>query len=281
MRCWLIIAALAAACVTEPTMAGDKSKKVRIAVCQIVGIDGDREGNYRRIEYALEQAARDKADIACFPESILFGWQNPSAYEHAEPIPGADSDRFCALAKKYDVMIAVGLDEKAGDRLYDACILVDRKGKLLLHHRKCNILADLMDPPYLRGDPDDIKVVETEFGRIGMVICADTFIDENIERVAKLKPDLMFVPYGWAAEVDKWPGHNQSLEALVCKIARAWKCPVVGTDLVGQMTHGPWRGRTFGGASVVANAKGKRVAKLRDRDVEIRTVKLKLNRPDR
>ncbi|MBI4892679.1 MAG: carbon-nitrogen hydrolase family protein [Acidobacteria bacterium] len=253
-----------------------QERSVRVAVCQIFSIDGDREGNFRRIEYALEQARAAKADIAAFPESVLLGWENPEAHQMATPIPGADSDRIAALARQYGVMISIGLDEKDGDRLYDSAILVDRTGKLLWKHRKLNVLAHLMDPPYSEGTIDGVGVVETEFGRIGLVICADTFKDEIAKRIEAMAPDLMLVPYGWAAPMDQWPGHAKELEKLVKARAARWKCPVVGTDLVGQMSHGPWKGQTYGGASVAVDAGGQVLHVLRDRDAEVRTVTLQL-----
>ena len=75
-------------------------------MCQILSIDGDREGNFRRIEYALETAKAAGANIATFPESVILGWENPDAHRLATPIPGADSDRIAALAKKYGLMIS-------------------------------------------------------------------------------------------------------------------------------------------------------------------------------
>ena len=255
-----------------------QSRTVRVAVCQILSIDGDREGNFRRVEYALEQARDAHADIAAFPESAILGWENPDAHHMATPIPGADSDRIAALARKYGLMISIGLDEKDGTKLYDSAILVDKTGKLLWKHRKLNVLAWLMDPPYSEGREEDIGVVETEFGRIGLVICADTFGDKIAKRIEQLAPDLMLVPYGWAAPVDQWPEHAKELEKLVAKRAAQWKCPVVGTDVIGEMTHGPWKGQTYGGASVVVDASGKVLHVLRDRDVEVRTVALELTR---
>jgi N-carbamoylputrescine amidase len=258
-----------------------QSRTVRVAVCQILSIDGDREGNFRRVEYALEEARAAHADIAAFPESAILGWENPDAHRMATPIPGADSDRIAALARKYGLTISIGLDEKDGGKLYDSAILVDKTGKLLWKHRKLNVLAWLMDPPYSEGRPEDIGVTETEFGRIGLVICADTFGDRIASRIEQLAPDLMLVPYGWAAPVDKWPAHAKELENLVAKRAAQWKCPVVGTDVIGEMTHGPWKGQTYGGASVVVDASGKVLHVLRDRDVEVRTVTLELARAAR
>jgi len=252
--------------------------EVRIAVCQILVIDGDREGNFRRIEYALDSARALHAEIATFPESSILGWENPDAHRLATPIPGLDSDRIAALARQYGVMIAIGLDEKDGDRLYDSAILVDKRGKILWKHRKLNVLPELMDPPYSVGTREDIGVVDTECGRIGVMICADTFVDEYAQKVAGLKPDLMLVPYGWAANVEEWPEHEKELEKLVASRARLWKCPTVGTDLVGEMTHGPWKGKTYGGASVVADGSGSVVEVLRDRDTDVRLVELPVGR---
>jgi predicted amidohydrolase len=252
------------------------ARKVKVAVCQILVIDGDREGNFRRIEYALETARAAGAQIATFPESSILGWENPDAHRMATPIPGADSDRIAALARRYGLMIAIGLDEKDGEHLYDSAILVDKTGKLLWKYRKMNVLPELMSPPYSVGTPEGIGAVETEFGRIAIVICADTFGDDYAKRVEALKPDVALVPYGWAAEVGEWPEHEKELEQLVAKRARQWGCPVVGTDLVGEMTHGPWKGRTYGGASVVAGGDGKTLAVLRDRDVDVRVMDLTL-----
>ena len=253
-----------------------QARSVRVAVCQILSIDGDREGNFRRIEYALEQARAEHADIAAFPESVILGWENPDAHHMAAAIPGPDSDRIAALARKYGLMISIGLDEKDGSKLYDAAILVNKSGKILWKHRKLNVLAWLMDPPYSEGRPEDIGVTETEFGRVGLVICADTFKDPIAQRIEELQPSLMLVPYGWAAPLDQWPDHAKELERLVVKRAKQWKCPVVGTDVIGQMTHGPWKGQTYGGASVVVDSLGQVLHVLRDRDVEVRTVTLQL-----
>ena len=227
---------------------------VRIALCQILVIDGDREGNFRRIEYALQAARSERAVIAAFPESAVLGWENPDAHRLATPIPGADSDRIAALARRYGLMIAIGLDEKDGSRLYDSAILVDKTGKLLWKHRKINVLAELMTPPYSEGKPEDIGLVDTEYGRVGVLICADTFIDALVARLEK------------------------NLEKLISQRARVLECPIVGVDLVGVMSQGPWKGRTYGGASIVADATGKILHVLRDRDVEVRVVDVEVRK---
>ena len=255
--------------------APGKGDVVRIAICQIFSLDGDRSGNFVRIENAVAQAKSKGADIACFPETSLFGWVNPVAHERALPIPGEDTDRLCRLANKHRIFLFVGLAEKDEDRLYDSVVLIDDTGKILLKHRKINILTKLMTPPYTPGS--DIRVAETKFGRIGLLICADTFRDELLRRMAELEPDLLLVPYGWAAEEDRWPGHGEELKETVVEAARTIGAPVIGTDLVGEITHGPWTGLVYGGQSVAVDSEGRILAVAADRDRDVKVVRIPLN----
>lgn len=244
-------------------------KKTKAAICQIFCLDGDRLGNFVRIENAIREAKDAGADIACFPETAILGWVNPDAHKRACPIPGKDSDRLCSLAGDYDLYLCIGLAEKQGGCLYDSVLLIDDKGNILLKHRKINLLAELMNPPYTPGK--DINSVETEFGKVGLLICADTHDGKILKRMAALKPDLLLIPYGYAADENKWPDHGKALEKVVTNTARKTAAFVIGTNLVGEITNGPWKGRTYGGQSVAADRTGRvvSVAKDRDRDINI------------
>ena len=244
-------------------------RSIKVAMCQIFSLDGDRSGNFVRIENAVGEAKGAGADIACFPETALFGWVNPDAHKRAYSIPGKDSDRFCKLARDYKLHLCIGLAERQGRNLYDSVIVIDSKGNILLKHHKINLLKELMSPPYTRGE--SIDAVETEFGKVGLLICADTHDSKILKRMAALKPDLLLVPYGYAAADDQWPGHGKELEKVVINTARKTKAFVIGTNLVGEITNGPWKGRIYGGQSVAVDKTGRiiSVAKDRDRDINI------------
>jgi len=246
-----------------------KGDVTRIAMCQIVCLDGDRRGNFARIEHAVREAKQAGAQIVCLPETAIYGWVNPHAHHRAHPIPGGDSQRLCELAHEHQLHLCVGLEEKDGEQLYDSAILIDDGGQILLKHRKMNLLEWLMTPPYSPGE--EIQVAKTQFGRIGVLICADTHVETNLQRVAALQPDLVIVPYGYAAQENAWPEHGRELERVVMTAARTIGAPVIGTNLVGQITHGPWTGWTYGGHSVAADKTGGLigVGKDFDRDVKL------------
>jgi predicted amidohydrolase len=181
----------------------------------------------------------------CFPETVFYGWVNPEAHIRARPIPGEDSRILCELAREQGVYLCAGLEEKDGDNLYDSALLIDSEGRILLKHRKIILLSELMTPPYAPGH--GVQVAETKFGKIGVLICADTHEREILEQMASLKPDLVLVPYGYAAPEQAWPEHGKQLERVVKNAAKVVGAPVIGTNVIGQITHGPWQGRTYEG----------------------------------
>jgi predicted amidohydrolase len=250
----------------------DRNTKVTIAMAQILCIDGDRSGNFVRIENSIQEAKEKKAEIIVFPESAILGWENPEAHTRAFPIPGEDSDRLCRLAQKYGVYLCIGLDEKEGDKLFDAAILIDEQGNILLKHRKVNVLPELMTPPYSSGQME-VKVAVTKFGNIGVLICADSFVDGLVTLMSRKKPDLLLIPFGWAAPESAWPEHGQKLHSLVKNVSEKVGCPVVGTDLIGEITHGPWTGQVYGGQSIFYDQQTKMtcIAKDRERDIVVFT----------
>jgi predicted amidohydrolase len=252
-----------------------EKKHVKIAMAQIICIDGDKAGNLVRIENAISEANNKQADLVVFPESSLLGWENPDAHQRACPIPGEDSEFLCKLALKFKMFICIGLDEKDGDKLYDAAILIDENGTILLKHRKINVLPELMTPPYSVGD--GVQVVKTTLGNVGVMICADSFMENLIESMRSKKPDLLLIPYGWAALEKDWPEHGKELVKVVKNVAGKVNCPVIGTNLIGQISHGPWSGQVYGGQSVAFCPENNMlfIGKDRERDILLFTVDLK------
>lgn len=257
------------------TIVFGQENEAKIAIAQILCIDGDKSGNIRRIENAIVEACENEADIVCFPETALLGWVNPVAHSEAAPIPGKDSDLLCSLAKQHNVHICIGLAEKEGNKLFDSVILIDDEGNILLKHRKINILTNLMTPPYTPGS--DVRAVDTKYGRIGLLICADSFKEDILLKMQNHQPDFVIIPFGWAAEVSQWPEHGDELSKTVCNSAITIGCPVIGTDLVGRISNGPWTGLVYGGQSVASDENGKIIYRCKDRDREVKIVTVNLN----
>jgi predicted amidohydrolase len=246
-----------------------RKKGVRAAICQIQIIDGDREGNLVRIENAIIEAKSQNAEMVCFPEASILGWLNPEAHNKASPVPGPDTDRLCELAKKYKVYLCVGIEEKDGDHLFNSALLIDDRGQIILKHRQINVPQNLMNPSYTPGD--EVGVIPTKFGKIGLLVCSDTQRDDILDCLKTLKPALLLVPFGFPEKEQNWPAHGKVLEKIIKNAAERTGTTVIGTNPIGQLTNGPWAGRIYGGQSIATDKKGRiiAIAKDRERDVKI------------
>jgi N-carbamoylputrescine amidase len=112
--------------------------------------------------------------------------------------------------------------------------------------------------------------VDTEFGRIGLTICADNFNRKNPQRVADQGGWLLIAPHGFADEESRLEQNSREYQNHIRKVAGATKLWVVGTDAVlGTIQGGAWKGRLHSGCSLVARPDGTAaiVAKFKQPDL--------------
>jgi predicted amidohydrolase len=225
---------------------------VRIGMAQTLVEGGQPGPNLDRAVAAVREAAHLGCQIVVLPECLDLGWTDPSARELAQAIPGPHLDRLADAARAAKVYVAAGLVERAGPYLFNSAVLISASGELLLHHRKINELDIALDL-YTVGDR--LGVVRTEFGTIGLAICADNFADSlAVSHVlARMGAQLILSPSAWAVDADHDNGREPYgklwLDAYT-ELARLYDVTVIGVSNVGWLTGGPWKGRTCIGSSL-------------------------------
>jgi predicted amidohydrolase len=227
-------------------------------MAQILVEGGQPEANLARAAEYIGQAAAAGCRLVVLPECLDLGWTHPSARELAQPIPGAHSERLAAAARRHRIYVAAGLVERAGDRRYNAAVLIGPDGDLLLQHRKINELDIALD---LYAIGDRLGVVETELGTLGLTICADNFPTALATGhvLARMGAQVLLSPSAWAVDADHdneaepygdlWRGAYRQLTTL-------YDLTVVGVSNVGWLTAGPWQGRKCIGCSLAMGPGG-------------------------
>lgn len=234
---------------------------LRVAMAQLRVEDGDLLGNMQRAEKAVREAADKGARLICIPEAADYGWLYQQARHDAFPIPGPYTKFLSKLARELNVWISAGCLEKTGDKTYNSGVIINCKGKIVLKHRKINTLPELTKHLYDQGDPNDLKVIDTEFGRIGMTICADNFDIKNPKRIAEQGAWLLITPHGFAAWAGDLRQNSEGYQVKIRNYARETGMWVVGTDTVlGKVAAGDWKGMWHTGCSTIANPKGEAVS---------------------
>ncbi|MGX9430453.1 MULTISPECIES: nitrilase-related carbon-nitrogen hydrolase [Bradyrhizobium] len=159
-------------------------RTIRAAAVQISPDLASLEGTLDRVLAAIAEAASKGVELIVFPETFLPWYpyfsiaHGPSAirdehirlYENAVAVPGPVTHAISAAARKHNIVITVGINERDHGSLYNALLIFDADGSLRLKHRK-------ISPAYHErmiwgvGDGSTLQVVETAVGRIGGLIC--------------------------------------------------------------------------------------------------------------
>ena len=175
---------------------------MKIAMCQMRVVYGDADGNLARAQAYIQRAAEQGADLALLPETLDLGWANPDAARLAEPIPGPRSQALADAARRAGILVCAGLTERCGDKVYNAAVLLDERGELLLLHRKINLLTEVEGPCYCVGDR--LGVAQTRFGALGVTICADNSSSSLVlaESLCRMGAQIVLSPCAWAVPPD-------------------------------------------------------------------------------
>lgn len=225
---------------------------VRIGMAQILVEGGQSDANLGRAVAMVARAAAEGCAVVVLPECLDFGWTHPSARERAEPIPGGISERLSAAARDNGIYVVAGLTERAGDRTYNAAVLIGPGGEALLKHRKINEL-DIAHDVYDVGD--SLAVARTPIGTIAVNVCADNFPDTLVfaHAQARMGAQLLLSPSAWAVDADHDDAtdrYGALWETGYTSLARLFDLAVVGVSNVGWLTAGPWASRKCIGCSL-------------------------------
>jgi predicted amidohydrolase len=245
---------------------------MRVCLAQIPIEDGDLVTNMALAEEAAAQAGHLQVDLLNLPEASDWGWLHQQARQDALPVPGKYTDFLGDLARRHRIWISAGCLERVGAKVYNSAVLLNRDGRLVLKHRKIDTLPWLTGHLYDAGSPADIKVVDTEFGRVGLTICADNFNLTHPQRVADLGAWLLIAPHGFAAEPNRSETNSREYHAHVENVARQTGLWVIGTNAVeGTVRGGAWKGWVHCGCSMVARPDGSRavVGRFKEPDLVV------------
>jgi len=155
------------------------------------GIKSSQEGLDQFAELVVKAGAQ-KADIVCLPEAITLVGTGLDYVSASEPVPGPTTQFLGNLARKNNLYIVAGILERKGEVVYNTAVLIDRSGKLAGTYHKVSLPREEIDGGITPGDA--LPVFDTDFGRIGMMICWDVTYPEQARTLARQGAEVILMP---------------------------------------------------------------------------------------
>lgn len=156
------------------------------------------ENNLNQFGKYITIAGEQNADIVCLPEGITVVETGKSYLEVSETIPGPTTKYLGQLAKKYNMYIVAGIYEKEGSVVYNTAVLLGRDGELRGKYRKVTLPREEIDGGITPGNA--FPVFDTDFGKIGMMICWDVYFPEPARMLALQGAEIIFMPI-WGGDL--------------------------------------------------------------------------------
>ena len=146
----------------------------------------------------IANAAEQKADIVCLPEGITLVGTTDNYISASEPVPGPTTEFLGDIARKHKLYIVAGILEKKDHIVYNTAVLIDRNGNLAGKYRKVSLPQEEIDGGVTPGN--SFPVFDTDFGRIGLMVCWDVTFPEAARALAQKGAEIIFLPI-WGGDV--------------------------------------------------------------------------------
>jgi predicted amidohydrolase len=240
---------------------------------QLAPIVGDLATNSAVTCAAIDEAVTAGAQVVVLPELATSGYMFESVAEARSTALGADSALFedwAALAARGSVVVIGGFCElgRTGE-VFNSAAIVDGTGVLAVY-QKLHLWDN--EKQFFTPGSSAPPIVDTQHGRIGVVICYDLEFPELTRSVALAGTDLLAVPTNWPLAY-RPEGERPPEVQIAIAAARANRMAIACCDRTGTE-----RGQQWTGGTTVIDENGWVVAAAGHADVATAELDLTLGR---
>lgn len=162
-----------------------------------------KEENLSRALLKIAEAAKKGAKIIALPELFLSPYfcqkkDDKKAFETTEPIPGPTTKALSEAAKQHQIVLVGGsiFEEGSDGKFYNTAPVFGPDGSLLTAYRKTHIPEDNLyhEQHYFAPGDTGIKVIDTPYGKICVLICFDQWFPEAARLATLQGAEIIFYP---------------------------------------------------------------------------------------
>jgi deaminated glutathione amidase len=176
-----------------------------------------RANSEHAVELVRRCHAATGAELIVLPESVTTGF-TPALDRHAlwdlvSDLPGPMLDPFAKVAAELGVHLVLGSYQRGPERgiVFNAAVVLGADGDLLGIYRKTHPFGgERADRGGWVTPGDDVLVVDTDIGKIGVIICFDGDYPE-LSRITAIKgAEILCRPSALLRSADLWELTNRA-----------------------------------------------------------------------
>lgn len=174
---------------------------MKVAAIQMPTVK-DKIQNIRTVGTYIEKIKAENPDFVILPEMFCCPYQTENFPVYAEKEGGPSWQAMSDYARKYHIYLIAGSMPEADDvgKVYNTSYIFDRDGKQIGKHRKAHLFdINVKNGQYFKESDtltsgDHATVFDTEFGKMGVMICYDIRFPEFARTMALDGARMIFVP---------------------------------------------------------------------------------------
>lgn len=222
-------------------------RKIRVAAVQMECRPGDVEHNLAHAETMVTGAVDQGTELVLLPELMPSGYLlTEEIWNAAETVDGRSVTWLLSTAARLGIYLGFSFLEAEGEDFYNSFVLANPDGKLIGRVRK-NPPASVEAYFYRAGS--DRHVIESDLGRIGVGICYENLLYDQMCFLYDENVDLVLSPFAGGRPKPFIPGDTKRFDQMLINsrsvFAKTLGVPVVmanrvgplETDLPGRLPH--------------------------------------------
>ena len=178
---------------------------ITIGVVQFKPQWGNVQRNLSETLRFFSDAKNQGCEVVVLPEMWPTGmYGDLDMHKFKEPIPGAYTDFLAREASKYSFFIIAGIPERGkGKALHNTAVLIGKDGRVIAKHRKVHPYTRLGEQK-IWTPGNEFTVVDTDFGKVGLLICYDGDFPESWRTNALCGADIVFHISAYESPCEAW-----------------------------------------------------------------------------